>query len=77
MNFLNSLKIRTKILTLAGVAVVGFLISFVINLNMNTANSERLERIQKTFFPVVETSQANIERLARIEELFFHCSHHR
>ncbi|MAS25512.1 MAG: chemotaxis protein [Oceanospirillaceae bacterium] len=70
MNFLNSLKIRTKILTLAGVAVVGFLISFFINLNMNTANSERLERIQKTFFPVVETSQANIERLARIEELF-------
>ena len=70
MNILNSLRIRTKILTLAGVAIVGFLISFFVNMNMNTANSQRLERIQKTFFPVVETSKANIERLARIEELF-------
>lgn len=70
MSLLNSLSIKVKILSLAAVAIVGFLVSIVVSTNMNTANSARLETIQKTFFPVVEESKANIVRLARIEELF-------
>ncbi|UXD87530.1 methyl-accepting chemotaxis protein [Thalassolituus hydrocarboniclasticus] len=70
MSLLNSLSIKTKILTLAGVAVLGFIVSLLVNTNMNTANSERLQTIQKTFFPVVEISKANLVRLSRLEELF-------
>lgn len=70
MSLLNSLSIKTKILSLAGVAVIGFMVSILVNTNMNTANSERLQTIQKTFFPVVEISKANLVRLSRLEELF-------
>lgn len=70
MKLLNSLSIKLKILTLAGVAVIGSLVNILVSSNMNTANSARLETIQKIFFPVVEESKANIVRLARIEELF-------
>ncbi|MCT7359706.1 methyl-accepting chemotaxis protein [Thalassolituus pacificus] len=70
MSLLNSLSIKTKILSLAGVAVIGFIVSILVNTNMNTANSERLQTIQKTFFPVVEISKANLVRLSRLEELF-------
>ncbi|WP_286715846.1 methyl-accepting chemotaxis protein [Thalassolituus sp. UBA2009] len=70
MSLLNSLSIKTKILSLTGVAVLGFIVSILVNTNMNTANSERLQTIQKTFFPVVEISKANLVRLSRLEELF-------
>ena len=70
MSFLSSVSIKTKILSLAAVAVIGFVISLVINFNMNTANAGRLQQIQQVFFPVVEESKANLVRLARIEELF-------
>ena len=70
MSFLNSVSIKGKILSLAAVAIAGFLVSILLTTNMNKANSARLETIQKTFFPVVEESKANIVRLSRIEELF-------
>ncbi len=70
MSFLSSVSIKTKILSLAAVAIVGFVVSLVINFNMNTANAARLQQIQQIFFPAVEVSKANLVRLARIEELF-------
>ena len=70
MSLFSSVSIKIKILSIAAVAVVGFVISLVINFNMNQANSERLQQIQQVFFPVVEESKANMVRLARIEELF-------
>lgn len=70
MHFLASLSIKTKILSLTLVAVIGFVTSLLINHNMNTANTLRLSDIQQIYFPAVEESKANIVRLARIEELF-------
>lgn len=70
MNLFSSVSIKVKILSLAAVAIVGFVISLVINFNMNQANTERLQQIQQVFFPVVEESKANLVRLTRIEELF-------
>lgn len=70
MSPLNSLSIKTKILSLAAVAVVGFIINLSVNSNINSQNSERLQMIQKTFFPVVQESKANIVRLRNMEELF-------
>ena len=70
MGLFSSVSIKVKILSMAAVAIVGFVISLVINFNMNQANTERLQQIQQVFFPVVEESKANLVRLARIEELF-------
>lgn len=69
MTFLRSLSIKAKILSLTGLAVVGFLVNLLISYNLNTENSQRLADIQSIYFPVVEESKANIVRLARIEEL--------
>ncbi len=70
MNFLRSLSIRIKILSLAVIAVIGFLVNLIIGYNLNTDNTKRLIEIQHVYFPTVEESKANIVRLARIEELF-------
>ncbi|MEL7399061.1 MAG: methyl-accepting chemotaxis protein, partial [Pseudomonadota bacterium] len=67
---MSSLSIKAKILSLAVVSVIGFLISLTVNSNINSANSDRLQMIQKTFFPVVQDSKANLVRLEQIKELF-------
>lgn len=69
MAVLGTLSIRTKILSISLVAVIGFIISLSVSYKLNTANAERLQQIQTVYFPVVEASKANIERLERIEEL--------
>ena len=69
MNFLRSLSIKIKILSITGVAVIGFLVNLIISFNLNTANAQRLADIQSIYFPAVEESKANIVRLDRIEEL--------
>lgn len=70
MKFLRSLSIKTKILSLSAVAVLGFLISLGVNTNINQDNSTRLKNIQEIYFPVVQQSKSNLVRLARIEEFF-------
>ena len=70
MNFLNTLSIKAKIQMIAGVAILGFIISLVVNSTINSANSERLRMVQNVFFPVVQESRSNLVRLSRIEELF-------
>lgn len=70
MNFLRSLSIKVKILSVAAIAVVGFLVNLIIGYNFNTENANRLEQIQHVYFPTVEESKANLVRLDRIEELF-------
>lgn len=70
MKILRSLSIKTKILSLSAVAVLGFLISLGVNTNINQENSTRLNTIQEIYFPVVQQSKSNLVRLARIEELF-------
>ncbi|WP_189387553.1 methyl-accepting chemotaxis protein [Bacterioplanes sanyensis] len=69
MSLLNAFSIKTKILSLTAVAVVGFLVNLAINTSINQANSERLNTIQQRYFPLVQESRANLVRLARIEEL--------
>ncbi|WP_419810704.1 methyl-accepting chemotaxis protein [Bacterioplanoides sp.] len=70
MSLLNSLSIKAKIFALAGVAILGFIINLMMSANINNANSERLQMIQETFFPVVQDSKANLVRLEQIKELF-------
>src|SRR5690554_6591706 len=70
MNFLRSLSIKIKILSLAVIAIIGFLVNLIISYNLNTDNTNRLTDIQQVYFPTVEESKANIVCLPRIEELF-------
>lgn len=70
MNLLNSLSIKAKIFVLAGVAILGFIFNLMVSANINSANSDRLQMIQETFFPVVQDSKANLVRLEQIKELF-------
>ncbi|ASP39779.1 chemotaxis protein [Bacterioplanes sanyensis] len=69
MQFLGAVSIKVKILSLAAVAIVGFITNLLINSSVNQENSERLQTIQERYFPVVQESKANLVRLARIEEL--------
>lgn len=69
MTFLRSLSIKSKILSLTLIAVLGFLVNLLISFNLNTENTKRLDDIQQVFFPAVEESKANTVRLERIEEL--------
>ena len=70
MSLLSNLSIKTKVLSITLIALIGFVVSLSINYNLGTANAKRLNDIQKVFFPTVEESKANLVRIARIEELF-------
>lgn len=69
MGFLKSISIKAKIMSLAGAAIIGFVVSLAVNTNINSANSERMEKVRDVYFPVVQKSDANLVKLNQIEEL--------
>ena len=69
MGFLKSISIKTKIMSLAGAAIIGFVVSLAVNTNINSANSERMQKVRDVYFPVVQKSDANLVKLNQIEEL--------
>lgn len=70
MGFPGNLSIKTKIISLALAAVVGFLVNLAVNANINSANSDRLQKVKDVFFPVVQKADANLVMVGQIEELF-------
>ena len=69
MGFLSNFSIQTKIISLAAAAIIGFVVSLVINTNINSANSERIQKVRDVYFPVVQKSDANLVKLGQIKEL--------
>ena len=69
MGFLKSISIKTKIMSLAGAAIIGFVVSLAVNTDINSANSERMQKVRDVYFPVVQKSDANLVKLNQIEEL--------
>lgn len=69
MGFLSNVSIKTKIISLAGAAIIGFAVSLAVNTSINSANSERMQKVRDVYFPVVQRSDANIVKLNKIEEL--------
>lgn len=69
MGFLSNFSIKTKIISLAAAAIIGFVVSLVINTNINSANSERIQKVRDVYFPVVQKSDANLVKLGQIKEL--------
>lgn len=69
MGFLSNLSIKVKILSLALAAILGFVINLAINTNINSSNSERIQKVRDVYFPVVQKSEANLVKLGQIKEL--------
>jgi len=68
MGFLNNISIKTRIISLAAVAILGFVISLSVNTSINASNSDRLQTVKDIFFPVVQKADKNIVLLSQIEE---------
>ena len=69
MGFLSNISIKAKIISLAGAAIIGFVVSLAVNTTINSANSERMQKVRDVYFPVVQKSDANLVKLNQIEEL--------
>lgn len=69
MGFLKSISIKAKIISLAGAAIIGFVVSLAVNTSINSANSERMQKVRDVYFPVVQKSDANLVKLNQIEAL--------
>ncbi len=69
MGFLSNISIKAKIISLAGAAIIGFAVSLAVNTSINSANSERMQKVRDVYFPVVQRSDANLVKLNQIEEL--------
>lgn len=69
MGFLNNISIKAKIISLAAAAIIGLVISLVINTSINSANSERIQKVRDVYFPVVQKTDANLVKLRQIREL--------
>lgn len=69
MGFLSGLSIKVKIISLAGAAIIGFGINLAVNTSINSANSERIQKVRDVYFPVVQRSDANLVKLRQIKEL--------
>ncbi len=69
MALLSNLSIKVKIISLALAAIIGFVVSLAISTNINSANSERIQKVRDVYFPVVQKSEANLVKLGQIKEL--------
>lgn len=69
MGFLSDISIKVKIISLAGAAIIGFVISLAVNTSINSENSERIQKVRDVYFPVVQKSDANLVKLSQIKEL--------
>lgn len=69
MGFLKSISIKAKIISLAGAAIIGFIVSLAVNTTINSANSERMQKVRDVYFPVVQKSDANLVKLNQISSL--------
>jgi methyl-accepting chemotaxis protein len=66
MGFLSSISIKTKILSLAGAAIIGFAVNLAVNTSINSANGERMQKVRDVYFPVVQKADANLVKLNQI-----------
>jgi methyl-accepting chemotaxis protein len=69
MGLLSNISIKVKIIALASAAILGLAISLAVNTNINSQNSERIQKVRDVYFPVVQKSDANLVKLRQIKEL--------
>ena len=69
MSWLGSLRIKYKILIVALVGTIGFLVFLGLIVNSGNQNNLRLEQVRSVHFPMLEMANTNIVLLDRANEL--------
>lgn len=68
MKFSTFNSVRVKILMIAVIALIGFLVNLTFNYVVTVANTERLQKVQGVYFPVLEQIDSSLVRLDKIKE---------
>jgi len=68
MNWFSSISIRTKILIIVIIAIIGFAGTLSFNFMVTSENSERMQNVRDVYFPTLERIDASIVRLDKIKE---------
>jgi methyl-accepting chemotaxis protein len=68
MRWISNRSIKYKILSIAALGIIGFVIYLSSNMLVATKNAERLAHIRDIYFPVLEASDASLVSFSRIKE---------
>lgn len=68
MQWVTDLSIRYKLLLIAAVSCIGFVIFLALNYSVTKENSKRLHNVKEIYFPLLERTDANLVRLGKIKE---------
>ena len=66
----NNISIKWKILSIALISSIGFIVYLSLNLTTSLGNEKRLGEIENTYFPALEHADANLVRLEKLAEAF-------
>lgn len=68
MKFEKINSVRFKILVIAIIALIGFVVNFAFNYNVTSDNSSRLKNVKDIYFPILESTDASLVNLDKIKE---------
>jgi len=68
MKFEKINSVRFKILVIAIIALIGFVVNFAFNYNVTSDNSSRLKNVKNIYFPILESTDASLVNLDKIKE---------
>ncbi len=68
MQWITDLSIRHKLLLVAAVSCLGFIVFLALNYSVTEDNSERLRDVKDIYFPLLERTDAYLARLDKIKE---------
>jgi len=68
MKFEKINSVRFKILVIAIIALIGFVVNFAFNYNVTSDNTSRLKNVKDIYFPILESTDASQVNLDKIKE---------
>lgn len=68
MKFEKINSVRFKILVIAIIALIGFVVNFAFNYNVTSDNTSRLKNVKDIYFPILENTDASQVNLDKIKE---------
>jgi len=68
MKFEKINSVRFKILVIAIIALIGFVVNFAFNYNVTSDNTSRLKNVKDIYFPILESTDASLVNLDKIKE---------
>ena len=64
------ISIKWKILSIALISSIGFVVYLLVNMSIALDNEKRLGEIESKYFPILEQADANLVRLDKMVEIF-------